>query len=77
MHGSGRLRTRQAPLALAGDDGADKRIAEDVQKDVNSRFYEPGPYVPVEPNAIQRPGAASPILSSALKRDFGCGPDVS
>ncbi|TVQ52832.1 MAG: aromatic ring-hydroxylating dioxygenase subunit alpha [Rhodobacteraceae bacterium] len=31
---------------------ADKRITEDNQKGVNSRFYEPGPYAPVEPNAI-------------------------
>lgn len=32
---------------------ADKRIAEDNQKGVNSRFYEPGPYSPAEPNAIR------------------------
>jgi Rieske 2Fe-2S family protein len=32
---------------------ADKRITEDNQKGVNSRFYEPGPYAPVEPNAIR------------------------
>jgi phenylpropionate dioxygenase-like ring-hydroxylating dioxygenase large terminal subunit len=31
---------------------ADKRITEDNQKGVNSRYYEPGPYAPVEPNAI-------------------------
>jgi phenylpropionate dioxygenase-like ring-hydroxylating dioxygenase large terminal subunit len=31
---------------------ADKRITEDAQKGVNSRFYEPGPYAPVEQNAI-------------------------
>jgi phenylpropionate dioxygenase-like ring-hydroxylating dioxygenase large terminal subunit len=31
---------------------ADKRITEDAQKGVNSRFYEPGPYSPAEPNAI-------------------------
>jgi phenylpropionate dioxygenase-like ring-hydroxylating dioxygenase large terminal subunit len=31
---------------------ADKRITEDAQKGVNSRFYEPGPYSPTEPNAI-------------------------
>ena len=31
---------------------ADKRITEDNQKGVNSSFYEPGPYSPVEPNAI-------------------------
>ncbi|MBV8447874.1 MAG: aromatic ring-hydroxylating dioxygenase subunit alpha [Hyphomicrobiales bacterium] len=31
---------------------ADKRITEDAQKGVSSRFYEPGPYSPVEPNAI-------------------------
>lgn len=31
---------------------ADKRITEDNQKGVNSRFYEPGPYSPAEPNAI-------------------------
>ncbi len=31
---------------------ADKRITEDNQKGVLSRFYEPGPYAPVEPNAI-------------------------
>lgn len=32
---------------------ADKRITEDNQKGVNSRFYRPGPYAPVEPNAIR------------------------
>ena len=31
---------------------ADKRITEDNQKGVNSQYYEPGPYAPVEPNAI-------------------------
>ena len=31
---------------------ADKRITENNQKGVNSRFYQPGPYAPVEPNAI-------------------------
>jgi Rieske 2Fe-2S family protein len=31
---------------------ADKRITEDNQLGVNSRYYEPGPYAPVEPNAI-------------------------
>jgi Rieske 2Fe-2S family protein len=31
---------------------ADKWITENNQKGVNSRFYEPGPYAPVEPNAI-------------------------
>ncbi|SED76028.1 Rieske 2Fe-2S family protein [Rhizobiales bacterium GAS191] len=31
---------------------ADKRITEDNQKGVNSRFYRPGPYAPVEPNVI-------------------------
>jgi Rieske 2Fe-2S family protein len=31
---------------------ADKRITEDNQAGVNSRYYEPGPYAPVEPNAI-------------------------
>ena len=31
---------------------ADKRITEDNQKGVNSRFYEPGPYAPVEQNLI-------------------------
>ena len=31
---------------------ADKRITEDNQKGVNSRYYQPGPYAPVEPNAI-------------------------
>jgi Rieske 2Fe-2S family protein len=31
---------------------ADKRITEDNQLGVNSRFYEPGPYAPMEPNAI-------------------------
>lgn len=32
---------------------ADKRITENNQKGVNSRFYEPGPYAPAEPNAIR------------------------
>ena len=32
---------------------ADKRITEDNQAGVNSRFYEPGPYAPVEPNATR------------------------
>ena len=32
---------------------ADKRITEDNQRGVNSRYYEPGPYAPVEPNAIR------------------------
>jgi len=32
---------------------ADKRITEDNQKGVNSRYYEPGPYSPAEPNAIR------------------------
>lgn len=32
---------------------ADKRITEDNQKGVNSLYYEPGPYSPVEPNAIR------------------------
>ena len=32
---------------------ADKRITENNQKGVNSSFYEPGPYSPVEPNAIR------------------------
>jgi Rieske 2Fe-2S family protein len=32
---------------------ADKRITEDNQKGVNSLFYQPGPYAPVEPNAIR------------------------
>ena len=32
---------------------ADKRITEDNQKGVNSSFYEPGPYSPVELNAIR------------------------
>jgi Rieske 2Fe-2S family protein len=32
---------------------ADKRITEANQKGVNSRFYEPGPYAPAEPNAIR------------------------
>ena len=32
---------------------ADKRITEDNQKGVNSQFYEPGPYSPVEPNALR------------------------
>jgi len=31
---------------------ADKRITENNQKGVNSRYYEPGPYAPAEPNAI-------------------------
>ncbi|MBV8763997.1 MAG: aromatic ring-hydroxylating dioxygenase subunit alpha [Hyphomicrobiales bacterium] len=31
---------------------ADKRITEDAQKGVDSRFYEPGPYSPAEPNVI-------------------------
>ena len=31
---------------------ADKRITEDNQRGVNSRFYRPGPYSPAEPNAI-------------------------
>jgi Rieske 2Fe-2S family protein len=31
---------------------ADKRITEANQQGVNSSFYEPGPYAPVEPNAI-------------------------
>ena len=31
---------------------ADKRITDDNQKGVNSRYYQPGPYAPVEPNAI-------------------------
>lgn len=31
---------------------ADKRITEDNQKGVNSRFYQPGPYAPSEPNLI-------------------------
>ncbi len=31
---------------------ADKRITEANQKGVNSRYYQPGPYAPVEPNAI-------------------------
>ena len=31
---------------------ADKRITEDNQLGVNSRYYQPGPYAPVEPNAI-------------------------
>ena len=31
---------------------ADKRITENNQKGVNSRYYQPGPYAPVEPNAI-------------------------
>jgi Rieske 2Fe-2S family protein len=30
---------------------ADKRIVEDNQRGVNSRFYEPGPYAPMEENA--------------------------
>jgi phenylpropionate dioxygenase-like ring-hydroxylating dioxygenase large terminal subunit len=32
---------------------ADKQITEDNQKGVNSIFYQPGPYAPVEPNAIR------------------------
>ena len=32
---------------------ADKRITEDNQKGVNSRYYEPGPYSPVKPNVIR------------------------
>ena len=32
---------------------ADKRITEDNQKGVNSRFYQPGPYAPVEQNLIK------------------------
>jgi phenylpropionate dioxygenase-like ring-hydroxylating dioxygenase large terminal subunit len=32
---------------------ADKFITEDNQRGVNSRYYEPGPYAPVEPNAIR------------------------
>lgn len=32
---------------------ADKRITEDNQKGVYSRYYQPGPYAPVEPNAIR------------------------
>lgn len=32
---------------------ADKRITENNQKGVNSRYYEPGPYAPMEPNAIR------------------------
>ena len=32
---------------------ADKRITEDNQKGVNSRFYQPGPYAPVEQNLIR------------------------
>jgi Rieske 2Fe-2S family protein len=31
---------------------ADKRITEDNQRGVTSRFYRPGPYSPAEPNAI-------------------------
>ena len=31
---------------------ADKRITQDNQAGVNSRYYQPGPYAPVEPNAI-------------------------
>ncbi len=31
---------------------ADKRITENNQRGVNSRFYQPGPYSPAEPNAI-------------------------
>jgi Rieske 2Fe-2S family protein len=30
---------------------ADKRIVEENQKGVNSRFYEPGPFTPMEKNA--------------------------
>jgi len=30
---------------------ADKRIIEDNQRGVNSRFYTPGAYAPMEPNA--------------------------
>ena len=30
---------------------ADKRITEDNQAGVNSRYYTPGPYAPMEPNA--------------------------
>jgi Rieske 2Fe-2S family protein len=29
---------------------ADKKITEDNQKGVNSRYYEPGPYAPMEAN---------------------------
>ena len=29
---------------------ADKRIIEDNQKGINSRFYEPGPFAPMEVN---------------------------
>ena len=32
---------------------ADKRITENNQRGVNSSYYEPGPYSPVEPNAIR------------------------
>ncbi|MFI4997782.1 MAG: SRPBCC family protein [Hyphomicrobiales bacterium] len=32
---------------------ADKRITENNQKGVASRFYVPGPYAPVEPNALR------------------------
>lgn len=32
---------------------ADKRITEDNQLGVNSRYYQPGPYAPVEQNAIR------------------------
>ena len=32
---------------------ADKRITEDNQKGVNSRFYQPGPYAPGEQNLIR------------------------
>ena len=31
---------------------ADKRITETNQLGVDSRYYRPGPYAPVEPNAI-------------------------
>ena len=31
---------------------ADKTITQNNQKGVNSRYYQPGPYAPVEPNAI-------------------------
>jgi Rieske 2Fe-2S family protein len=29
---------------------ADKKITEDNQRGVNSRYYEPGPYAPMEAN---------------------------
>ena len=32
---------------------ADKRITEENQKGVNSLYYQPGPYAPVEQNAIR------------------------